>query len=227
MKKSLVILSIFLIAGLVIPTNYSFAQDRTKIEYIALAKSRIWIDGSSTINDFSCSSDKIKGFGYLKPNQNADQQIKSSDSSIVDITVSVKSFDCGVEGMNDDMHDALKYERYPLIKYKLLNADVVSRKDSLSDAKFTLNTKGELSIAGVTNIVNILMHVEKLNDGTYHLIGHEPLSMYDFNITPPSAFFGLIKAHDKLTVYFDLYARAERMAESKIGSDSLAVSSAK
>lgn len=223
MKKSLIILSFLLIMALAIPVNYSFAQGKTKIEYIALAKSRIWIDGSSTINDFSCSSDKIKGFGYLRPTQNTPKQIQASDSSVVDITVTVKSFDCGVEGMNNDMHNALKYERYPLIKYRLVDADVLSKKDSLSAAKFTLNTKGELSIAGVTNTVNILMQVDKLNDGTYHLVGHKPLSMYDFDITPPSAFFGLIKAHDKLTVYFDLYARAERIADSNIGSDSLAV----
>lgn len=207
-----------------VSVNSVYAQNRAKIEYIALAKSRIWIDGSSTINDFSCSSDKIKGYGYLKSNQNSSQRMKKAgDSSVVDITVSVKSFDCGVEGMNNDMHNALKYEKYPLIKYRLLDADVLSKKDSLSAAKFTLNTKGELSIAGVTNTVNILMHVDKLNDGTYHLVGHKPLSMYDFDITPPSAFFGLIKAHDKLTVYFDLYARAERIAASNIGSDSLAV----
>ena len=30
--------------------------------------------------------------------------------------------------------------------------------------------------------------------------------MIDFNITPPSAFFGLINAHEKLTVNFDLIA---------------------
>lgn len=209
--------------GLVFPVNSGYAQGRTKVEYIALAKSRIWIDGSSTINDFSCSSDKIKGFGYLGQNENSSNQLKTPDSSVVDITVTVKSFDCGVEGMNNDMHNALKYEKYPLIKYRLLDAEVKSKIDSTDGTKFLLETKGDLSIAGVTNVVNILMHVVQLPDGTYHLKGHKPLSMYDFNITPPSAFFGLIKAHDKLTVYFDLYARAEKVYSNIGMGDTLSV----
>jgi hypothetical protein len=48
--------------------------------------------------------------------------------------------------------------------------------------------------------------VKGLRDGKYEILGRKELSMLDFHITPPSAFFGLIRADEGLVVNFDLIA---------------------
>jgi YceI-like domain len=204
--------NISLIAGLVLIFSFIFfdiivPQSKSDIEYITLPRSRIWIDGSSTVNEFSCSTSEVNGVGYLGGNKAADSMDVKNDSATVNITVNVKTFDCGIDAMNDDMYNAMKYKVHPEIKYKLLSAMIINNPDSASTNKIMLNTYGELTIAGVTNKVNILISVYSLKDDIYHLVGAKQLSMHDFDITPPSHFFGIIKAHDQLVVHFDLYAK--------------------
>jgi YceI-like domain len=203
---------ISLVGSLVILFSIGFAgslfpQDKPTIEYVTLPQSRIWIDGSSTVNEFSCSTHDVSGIGYLGAKKAADSLNTKNDSASVNITVIVKTFDCGIEAMNDDMYNAMKYKNHPEIQYKLLNARIVDKPDSSNTDKLVLDTYGELTIAGITNKIDIMINVSSVKDGIYHLIGSKPLSMHDFDITPPSHFFGIIKAHDQLVVHFDLYAK--------------------
>ncbi len=106
--------------------------------------------------------------------------------------------------MNDDMYEAMKDKNNPFILYELLNSKIVSEEEigGWSEIQIT----GYLTIAGYKRIVNIPLKVRKLPDGKYNLLGIKKLSMHDFNIEPPSAFFGLIKADDELVIKFNLIA---------------------
>lgn len=202
-----VIIGFFFSAGFF---DSALAQTKTGTQYVTLPRSRIWIEGSSTVNEFSCSTQKVDGIGYLKgKTDSTTEEANSKDSSAVDISVMVKSFDCGIGAMNDDMYKAMKSSEHPTIEYKLIRARVMMKADSLNAVKFVLDTYGDLTIAGVTNKEDILISVRGLDDGIYHLEGSKVLSMNDFDITPPSHFFGIIKAHDQLVVHFDLYAKEQ------------------
>jgi hypothetical protein len=204
--------NISLVVGLILLfgigfTSTMFSQDKPEIEYVTLPESRIWIDGSSTVNEFSCSTHDVNGVGYMGGKKVSDSLDTNNDPASVNITVIVKTFDCGIEAMNNDMYDAMKYKNHPEIEYKLLNARIVDKPDSSKTDKLVLDTFGELTIAGITNKIDILINVNSVKDGIFHLVGSKPLSMHDFDITPPSHLFGIIKAHDQLVVHFDLYAK--------------------
>ena len=181
-------------------SGYVRAQASSDVYYAATPLSKLWIDGTSNIDSFTCKSQLVNGYADI---ENIPRSGNNYDKVVV--SVSVRSLGCGNDLMNDDMFNAMKADKYPSIKYELLSAHLSSQPDS-SDGWFTLDTKGYLYIAGVQNTVDIKMKVKRLSSSQYRLVGSKQLSMLDYGITPPSHFFGLIKAHNKLVVHFDLVA---------------------
>ncbi len=186
----------------------SIAQNTQDVRYTALPGSRMWIEGTSTLDDFKCTTADVNGYAEISEPENpldtaAADTVKDKD--VVYVSVLVHSLDCGKKLMNKDMYNAMKSDKFPAIKYELLSAHIKTSPDSTT-GWFNLMTKGNLYIAGEHKTVDILMRVKELADGRFRLLGSKPLSMLDFGITPPSHFFGLIKAHKDLTVHFDLLA---------------------
>ncbi len=180
-----------------------FSQTKNEIEYRTLPESKLWIEGTSTIIDFTCITNSIDGYAFIKnDNLTIDGNGNKQFESKVVVSIVVKSLDCGNEMMNEDMYDAMKDKKNPFILYELLNSKIVSEEEI--SGWFEIQTTGYLTIAGYKRTVNIPIKVRKLTDGKYNLVGIKELSMHDFNIEPPSAFFGLIKADDKLVIKFNL-----------------------
>src|SRR5207249_2508932 len=111
----------------------------------------------------------------------------------VHVSITVRSFECGKAKMNEDMYEALKAADCPDIKYGLTRATLIKAPDSLANS-FELQTAGYLTIAGKTKTIEMVVKAKKLADGRFRVYGSKELSMHDYDVTPPSAFFGLIKA---------------------------------
>ena len=198
-------LIIILMIGFILVSGFIKAQN-IEIKYVTQAGSKLWIDGTSTIDSFTCSTHQVNGYADIKTGSDINDNTLGRDK--VEVTVPVFTLDCGKSIMNDDMYNAMKANKFPMIKYELIKANIAPRLDSTA-GRFTLETYGYLTIAGVTNKVDININVERLHDGCFRLTGKKPLSMLDYKIIPPSHFFGLIRAHDQLVVNFDIIAAPE------------------
>ena len=212
---------VMLILAAVFCGSVSFAQNSRDIRYTTLPGSKMWIEGTSTLDDFKCTTADVNGYAEIQdPDIPLDSTTADSvkDKDVVYVSVLVHSLDCGKKLMNEDMYNAMKSDKFPDIKYELLSAHVKSSPDS-STGWFDLMTKGNLYIAGEHKAVNILMKVKEMPDGRFRLLGSKPLSMLDFGITPPTHFFGLIRAHKDLTVHFDLLAA--RVNTGSVRSESI------
>ena len=174
-----------------------------EIVYKTLPGSKMWIEGTSTLNVYTCKTDDVNGYAELYNARGENDTSLGKDKA--NLLIMVKSLNCGKDLMNEDMYNAMKSGEFPFISYELLSARLVSHADS-ADGWFDLETRGKLSIAGDTNTVVIIMKIKKMTNHVYRLVGSKALSMRDFGIIPPSHFFGLIKARKGLTVHFDLLA---------------------
>lgn len=177
------------------------------MEYVTKEGSRIWIEGTSTLNNFRCQARLVKGFAYLHSTINLEQKLKEnskSDNDRDEVTLTILShdLDCGMDAMNEDMYRAMKTGEFPVIKYRLINAYITEDEDSTGWS--VLATSGDLTIAGVTKKVDIIVKVIRLKNGDFRLVGDKLLKMSDFDIDPPSHLWGLIKAHNNFSVLFDL-----------------------
>jgi hypothetical protein len=186
----------------------SSGKNRNFISYHLETGSRLWIEGKATIGSYECTTVAVYGIGDIYADDISPTSAYSSSVNFNDfakLKVLVKFFDCGNPAMNEDMYTALKANQDSIIQYKLINTFLLY--DSIAfNGRFGLRTIGDLSIAGVSKRDTIDVDIRNLRHMKYEIIGRKNLSMTDFNIIPPSVFFGLIKAHENLTVNFDLIA---------------------
>ena len=132
----------------------------------------------------------------------------------VHLKIPIESFDCGRSRMNRDMYEALKSDEYDYITFDFEKAVPVEKSESKSDTLFTNDFRpytidGTLNVAGVSRKITLITQGRTEDDGKYRIQGHKKISMPDFNIEPPTALRGLIRAHEDLTVYFDLIVLAK------------------
>ncbi len=197
-------LSIILLLGILVSLNAQSQNELYRLEYTLLPSSSIGFDGSSNVNTFSYKSNSIhgSGFGIITPNKKSvieEQKVK--------IILPVRTLNSGSDAMNEDMYKALKSDEYPYIEFDLLSAALSD--SATKDNTYYLNTTGSLTVAGCTKKINMKFKVEKNSDNTYRMVGNKKLSMKEFGITPPTAFFGLIKADDVLEAKFNLVAEVQ------------------
>ncbi len=132
--------------------------------------------------------------------------IAVSSPAVVKLVVPVKSFKGGSKGMDHDMQAALKASEHPDIKYILDSVQSVSlAMDSKSERPaLEIMTHGRLSVAGVEKQTSIDALVFRDPQGRIVVHAAKQLLMSDFDVKPPTALFGLIRAHNAMIVDFDL-----------------------
>ena len=197
-----------LVSGLQAPAM--FAQQTLSLKYELEPTSRLWLEGTATVGDYTCQAGLINGIARLQVSaaSNGDASPADTTDSEVKVSIPVKNLECGNSAMNADMYNAMKADSFPSILYELIDATIISKTDSLHSIR-RVRTNGRLTIAGVTKIVPMLITIVQLSPTRFRITGSKTLSMHDFDITPPTTLWGLIQAHDQLVVRFDLFAKEQ------------------
>lgn len=170
---------------------------------VVLPESQVRIDGQSTLDRFTCHADTIRGEGVLTGTGVVPIAVRSSADATARLEIPVASFDCGNRQMNADLYRSLKATAHPVIRYTL---DAVTRLDTLPKDGFQLDVTGRLTLAGVTRSVTTTVIARRVARDRWTARSTLPLRMTDFGVDPPTALFGLIRAHDAFTVRFHLVA---------------------
>ncbi len=179
-----------------------------------ITKARIWLEGATNINRFSCQTYNADGMGgHNEALEAADSilnvsyspKIKNDNSLQGWLKVGVTSLDCGNKHMNKDMYHSLKSDSFPNIFFTLETANLIKPGLTQKDP-FKVETTGELTIAGQTREIKVIAKGYLLKKGCFRVQGSKPILMSDYNINPPSPFFGIVKTKDQITVHFDLIA---------------------
>lgn len=157
-------------------------------------KSRLWIEGRSNVNQFSCRAATY------------DTMISSPESEDVDVDVDieVEGFDCGKRRMNRDLHETLLSEIHPYISFEYISTDSMAYDDSQD--LYDLTVTGYLTVAGQKKEIEFPMQALILEDGTLKATGQTELRMTDYNVEPPRALLGMVRVDDLLSVHFELFA---------------------
>jgi polyisoprenoid-binding protein YceI len=170
-------------------------------------ESTIQIHGTSTVNSFVCQSGSVEGWAQLQ------REGRAADPS-VSVVVPVRSFNCGNRRMNSDMQSAMKAGSHPAIQFELTEARLVDGPAS-GNGDHRLLVDGKLKLAGTERAISFFVSGREESDGRMYVTGHAPLLMSDFGIDPPTALLGLVQAHDRIEVRFDLVATLERSSTAK------------
>ncbi|MDZ7772753.1 MAG: YceI family protein [Balneolaceae bacterium] len=171
----------------------------------------VWIEGSASVVDYTCRAQRLSGEATV----NLQEGAGGEEDVEITVSVPVRTLQCGKKAMNRDMYEALKSERFPLIRYRLLEADVadtlsVGTESPAGEGEgtwFSIRARGVLTIAGMSDTTETTVRGLQLDENRFRVKGSRELHMDTFGITPPSALMGLIRADKRLTVHFNLTVR--------------------
>ena len=179
------------------------AAELTK--FTAQPGSKVKIDGTSTVHDWTVEGGIIAGAMELDPAFAADPT-KAKPGKIaakVDATIPVRTIKSGKSSMDTIMHAALKQPLHPKIEYRLTEL-TLKETPKTADAPWEFDSKGELVVAGVTNAVAFPVTMTR-TDKAIKTTGSTSVKMTSFGIQPPApaVALGLIKTGDDVKLTFE------------------------
>jgi hypothetical protein len=187
------------------------AQSASAIRLRLDPTSELTIEGTSTLHDFHCKTNKLNAYVDVDPGYTKDLTKLARPIAAVKVNIVVKTLKCGNNQMDNNMYGTLKADENQLIKYTLSGYDILD--GTASPASFVANTKGTLIVAGAEKPIAMKINAERTSDGKAIAQGEETLRMSDFGIAPPSFMFGRLKVGDQIKVRFSLKAGPELLAQ--------------
>src|SRR5690625_433605 len=198
-------------------------------------ESRFWIEGTSNVNSFSCIAEAFQGGMVIEPELPEEMPEKIEGDVILELKIPVLGFECGKRRMNRDINRALKSDSHPFIHFEYHNVRVADRREQeiadrreqeIADSReqevtnsrkqeesfegrgsnWLLEVEGVLTVAGTSRTITFHAEGAVLDEKRVRVRGHKEILMTDYNIEPPTALLGVVRAQDELTVYFDIQA---------------------
>lgn len=122
------------------------------------------------------------------------------------LKIKVEELKSGNSRMENDMQEALKAEKHPWIIFTLSEIKKVSIQalPEGGDTVIILHTSGLLQLAGVKKTVNLDFELTEATEQSVLLVSNSEFLMTSFDINPPKALFGLIKAHDNVDIHYEI-----------------------
>lgn len=186
-----------LLVLLVMGGSYAQAQD---LPVLLEAGSKVWLQGSAGPVGFSCNATKVDVRGSVHMAQRGHDQVR------LNVTIPVQRIDCGLEGINSDMRDALKARRHPNVTYTLSDFKLVGQRG----LGHWVETRGKLTVAGTTRDVTIRVLGHPDSQNGMRITGQYEFDMTDYGIVPPSPMMGMIKVNKTMDIFIDVTFRADR-----------------
>lgn len=182
---------ILLIAVLLTTSSVLLSQERYVVK-----ESKMEIAGTSTLHDWVSNVLKVDAAGDFTVN---DGQIMAINT--LTVKISVKDIQSTKGSLMDNKtYDALKSDDHPLIQFGL--TEVVESETTYFGQQLT--ARGNLEIAGKSLPVNLEVKGSVSPEGDLSFEGSKEINMVDFDMEPPKAMLGAIKAGELVTVNFSL-----------------------
>lgn len=170
--------------------------------------SRLWLKGSSTVHDYTGNASKLEVTVKTDPAHwpasetgaaALETLIRDAGVASVDVVVPVAGLQSGKDGLDKNMHKALKAATNPAIRFHMSDYQL----GEVVEGAIRVEAKGVLAIAGVEREIPIVATL--VRDGeSVRLRGNVPLLMTQFGIKPPTMMMGAIRTSDQVVVSFDL-----------------------
>ena len=175
---------------------------------LTLSSGRISIAGTSNIHDYAASTTNVRVVQMelaegVKGPDFWDQIVKPGAIESFEIAIAAGSLSSPREGIDKNMHKALKVEQFPEITFRLTRLE--------SATAGAVKAIGVLRIAGVDREVALDLKTSR-KGGLLVVTGSLPLLMTDYGIKPPTAMFGTLRTGDEVKVNFELTVGARAIA---------------
>jgi len=167
---------------------------------LAIDSARVTIAGTSNIHEYTASTTRVRvtraQFSAAASPDVWETALTPGAVDAFEVAIPAATLTSPKEGLDKNMHKALKVEQYADITFRLLRFDTANKADGGARAI------GLLRIAGVEKEVALDI-TTKRTGATLAVQGKLDLLMTDYGIKPPTAMLGMLKTDPKVTVTFE------------------------
>jgi len=187
------------VIGLFITASAATAQEADR-RSLTLASGRLTISGTSNVHDYTAETTTIRltraKIAAAVPSAALwDEIVKPGSLEAFEIAIPAATLTSPKEGLDKNMHKALKVQEHRDITFRLLRLEPGTTPSAFKGV-------GVLKIAGVEREVVLALTTGR-KDGGLLVKGELALLMTDFGIAPPKAMLGMLKTDPKVTITFE------------------------
>src|SRR6266487_2920080 len=152
------------------------------VRYDALpAGSKAKVDGTSTIHDWTVESRLIAGHVEFDSGFNLDQPAPGKVNARCVVSIPARQLKSDNTRMDTVMYEHIKQKDFPRIEYRLTEMTLKEAPKS-ADAPVVFESKGELSVAGVTNKIQMPVSMTRVDKNKLKFTGSTAIKMTSFGI---------------------------------------------
>lgn len=167
---------------------------------LTLENHEMMIDGTSNIRDWDAQVKTINSnFVINEFDMNDLSNLTADNFETLELSIPVEDVESGSGRLTRNMHKYLKGDDHPMITFNLTGIDSVT----VNGNQATITANGIINAAGVDHQTSMTVDAT-FDNGTITFAGTQPLLMTDFNIDPPTAVFGTIRARDEIDIIYSL-----------------------
>lgn len=155
------------------------------------------IDGDSNVKSWDADVTEATAILTLSDIENITLEALTPETiqSLV-ITIPVSGIQSDSGRLTSNMHEYLKMDDHPQITYQLTDVTSVEYDGEIA----LITADGVINVAGVELPVTMNVEAAVSADGVISFSGSQDLLMTSFDIDPPTAVLGTIRAHDEITI---------------------------
>lgn len=187
MKPLLLLIPIMLL-------SFSVDKEAIRIYKTNSAQSTMKILGTSTLHDWEMKADDLQG------TVDAEMASESINIKELKLTVPVEALKSGKGPMDANAYKALKKDKHPKIFYELIS---VSEQKKVTMGHFKMQSRGKLTVAGKSRILNVPIDVKQKDHGL-EISGVTSFNMSSFDVEAPSFMMGAVTTGDKIKIQFSI-----------------------
>ena len=159
------------------------------------------IDGSANVRDWDSEVKKIDAEVVLKEFDLSDlSSLTAKHFKTLKLNMPVSDIESDSRRLTRNLQDYLKGDDHPYIKFNLKSIENVEAENNNSAV---VTARGLINAAGVDHEVTMTVNAS-VNDGTVTFSGTQDLLMTDFDIDPPTAVMGTVRARDEIQIIYSL-----------------------
>lgn len=176
----------------------AIAQDLT---FVLSDVAEFKIDGDSNLRKWEADATDIKATLILTDVEELTLENFTTESfSSFDITIAVAGIDTDTGRLTSNLRNYLKGDEFPHVTFRLNQIHEIEHQNE----KAVIKAEGTITAAGVENTVNLTVDTYLNNNGTLRFTGTQDMLMTDFDIDPPTALLGTVRAADEIQIIFDV-----------------------
>lgn len=180
-------------------------------KYLIAEPSFLRVRGTSTINDFTIHAEAMKAELWIPDAVRDSAPFRALTAHPMGaITIPVQQLHGGNALFNRDLRHALEADKYPEVVYQLTTFRPRDTLATEPDWRL-IHVEGRLTVTDVTRTIRMEIRGRWSQPDRMEFKGNKILTISEFDIPPPTRFFGALRVGDTVIVDFHLYLQPEGM----------------